>query len=110
MIKKYSSFLISAIIVISLNVIILVLLIIFLLPFFFITEDEKVKKYIKNQFLAVDQSVNAATGGDMDETISSRLGKNYRGTLFERFVDWLFWEGHCEGAEEMDEGKDSILK
>ena len=110
MIKKYSSFLIAAIIVIPLNVLILALLCIFLLPFFFITSDEKTKRYIRNQFLAVDQSVNTATGGDMDETISSRLGKNYQGTLLERFVDLLFWEGHCEGAIENDEGKDSILK
>lgn len=71
-------------------------------------------KYLKNILISIDQLVNTIFGGDPDETISSRLGKNYKGTWLERFVDWLFkWqnnpEGHCEGSIEQDEGKDSII-
>lgn len=75
------------------------------------------KKYIINVLIAIDQLINTLTGGDPDMTISSRLGRNYRGTRIERFVDWLFsWQkrpgGHCENSDwwEQDEGKDSILK
>lgn len=67
------------------------------------------KKYILNLLIALDQFGNTLFGGDPDETISSRLGKHYRGTLLEKFVDWLFWPNHCEGAAENDEGKDAIL-
>lgn len=72
-------------------------------------------RYLRNLFIAVDQLVNTILGGDPDETISSRLGKNYNGTIAERFVDWLFsWqhkkEGHCEASIEKDEGNQAIFK
>jgi hypothetical protein len=70
-------------------------------------------KYIYNILIAIDQLFNTIFGGDPDETISSRLGKNYRDTWMEKFVDWLFRKktsNHCENAIESDEGKDSILK
>jgi len=74
------------------------------------------KKYIINIFISIDQLINTILGGDMDMTLSARLGRNYRGTWMERFVDWLFqWQGnengHCENADwwESDEGKDAII-
>lgn len=70
------------------------------------------KKYIRNILISIDQFFNTLLGGDPDETISSRLGKNYKGTWMEKFVDWLFRKqkpDHCEGAIESDEGKDAII-
>ena len=111
MLKKYSSFLIAIFIVVPFNVIILILLAIFLLPVYKITKDEILKRYIENQFLAVDQSVNAVTGGSEDETISSRLGRNYRGTFLEKFVDIIFGNNHCENAlEDSDDKQDAIIR
>lgn len=73
------------------------------------------KKYFRNIFVAIDQLINAITFGDEDETISSRVGKNYNGTYLHKFIDWLFaWQkkpqGHCEAAIEWDEGKNSIIR
>jgi len=70
---------------------------------------ELIKKYILNILIGIDQLGNALLGGDPDETISSRLGKNYRGSFLEKFVDKIFGDGHCEGSLEEDEGKDAIL-
>jgi hypothetical protein len=74
------------------------------------------KKYLKNILISIDQLINTLAGGDPDETISARLGRNYQGTLVERIVDWLFrWQnrpdGHCENAHwwEQDEGKDAVI-
>ena len=74
------------------------------------------KKFFINQLLAVDQSVNAVTGGDPDETISSRLGKARETSRFAAFVarivDFCFkWQTkkHTDDVEEPDEGKDAIL-
>lgn len=36
------------------------------------------KKYLYNILISLDQLGNTILGGDPDETISSRLGKNYR--------------------------------
>lgn len=73
-------------------------------------------KYAKNILISIDQFFNVLAGGDPDMTISARLGRNYKGTFLERFVDFLFkWQGHeqghCENADEyeQDEGKDAIL-
>ena len=73
------------------------------------------KRYVFNVLVALDQFVNTLFYGDPDETISSRLGKNYKGTWMKKFVDWLFgWQkypqGHTEASIEWDEGKNSILK
>jgi len=43
----------------------------------------KIKKYLFNVSKAIDQLLNAILGGDEDETISSRVGKHYKGTLLE---------------------------
>ena len=69
-------------------------------------------KYLKNILLSLDQMANSILGGDPDETISSRLGRNYDGTWMERFVNWLFkWQkdDHCTNSIEQDEGKDAII-
>lgn len=36
------------------------------------------KRYIWNLLISIDQLVNTITGGDPDETISSRCGKKAR--------------------------------
>ena len=70
-------------------------------------------KYFKNLLISLDQFVNAVTGGDPDETISSRVGK--RRDAAERFmapiIDKLFWwdKDHTKTSIEPDEGKDSVL-
>jgi len=76
-------------------------------------------KYLKNVFIATDQWINAVLlGGDPDMTISSRLGRNYKGTWMAKFVDWLFsWQkregstSHTENAAywEDDNGEDAII-
>ena len=72
-----------------------------------------IKKYIYNLLISLDQLGNTLLGGDPDETISSRLGKNYQGSWMEKAVDWMFrkkTDNHCENAVEEDEGKNSIIK
>lgn len=70
------------------------------------------KKYIWNLLVAIDQLGNALTGGDPDETISSRSAKGqiahkWWGTAMCRFLD-VFDKGHCPKAIEPDEGKNSL--
>lgn len=82
------------------------------------------KHYAKNILIGLDQFGNTLTGGDPDETISSRLGKCHRGdygrTLYIiTYLPWLFtnclfyvfdgW-GHCSQSIEDDEGKEDLLK
>ena len=75
-----------------------------------------IKKYFKNILISIDQLVNTLLGGDPDETISARVGRNYEGTLLAKIIDWLFsWQGnvsHTENAEywEKNKGDDSIIK
>lgn len=59
--------------------------------------------------VAIDQTANAATKGDEDETISSRAGKGARRGVWHwcllcRALDWID-PGHCEANIEPDEGK-----
>lgn len=71
-----------------------------------------IKKYIHNLLISLDQLGNTLLLGDPDETISSRVGKNYHDTIFEKFINWLFMvqENHCERAIEMDEGANAIFR
>jgi hypothetical protein len=72
-----------------------------------------IKKYIKNLLISLDQFGNVVLGGDPDETISSRVGKNYHGTFFETFINFIFLiktTNHCQEAIEWDEGKNAIIK
>lgn len=75
-------------------------------------------KYIKNVLISIDQFFNALTGGDPDETISSRVGKLVRSWNTPRkwtIAHWLnvildkIEKDHCKKSIEEDEGKDSIL-
>ena len=65
--------------------------------------------YFRRLFVAVDQLVNVIFGGDEDETVSSRLGKDaLRGRKFAcvmcRVLD-LIDKDHCDKAVERDRGK-----
>jgi len=68
-----------------------------------------IKRYFINIGISIDQLANTIFGGDPDETISSRLGKHYRGSWMEKSVDYLFGKDHCENSEEKDEGNDAII-
>ena len=81
----------------------------------------KFLKYCLNLAISIDQLGNTFTGGDPDETISSRLGKIqriYHGTIpwYRPFSKFLVWgldkvdKNHCEDAIEPDEGKDAVCK
>ena len=65
--------------------------------------------YFRRLFVAVDQLLNVILGGNEDETISSRIGKDARrGKKFAcvlcQVLHWLDRD-HCEKAIERDEGK-----
>lgn len=81
-------------------------------------------KYFWNFLIALDQFLNALTGGDPDETISSRLGKARRGDYgavykfatapLRWFVDLaarvIFGQSdHCAKSIEEDEGRSQVL-
>jgi len=78
---------------------------------------KKVKYYIWNLLIAVDQLVNTIFGGDPDETISSRLGKwkrkgtaedGYKKHIYNllHFIVELFERDHFKKSIEEDEGGD----
>jgi hypothetical protein len=62
--------------------------------------------------IALDQLGNTILGGDPDETISSRSGKNQNrkrwAYILCRMLHWID-KDHCRDAIEKDEGKDAIL-
>jgi len=65
--------------------------------------------FIKRILISIDQLGNTLTGGDPDETISSRAGKARRegkwwGCQLCRFLD-LFQKDHCEKSLEGDRGE-----
>jgi len=78
-------------------------------------KNQKVKRYIVNLLLAVDQLFNSLLGGGCDETYSSRLGRiklKHGGKIkwyirpfpyiVDRFLDWID-PGHSIDAIEWDE-------
>lgn len=78
-------------------------------------------KWIFNILIGIDQLGNAITGGDPDETISSRLGKmkvRHGGKIpwyrpLSKVIDIGLDKidpGHSIDAIEEDEGKDAILR
>jgi len=73
----------------------------------------KIKKYLLNNLISLDQQINTLCGGDPDETISSRLGKrrDKREKRWAVIVDKLFfWQKeHTKESIEEDEGKDQVL-
>jgi hypothetical protein len=79
--------------------------------------NEVLKKYLRNVIVALDQLLNAITGGDEDETISSRLGKcQKKGNYFCVILCWVlthvvfFWQKkpHCLDNIEEDEGRNEL--
>lgn len=82
-----------------------------LLLCFFIRKDTRLWLYCFNVCVGYDQWINAALGGDHDQTISARAGLarragSYWGTKFANFIDWLFSpleKDHCEKAILSDE-------
>lgn len=73
------------------------------------------RKWALNVLVALDQLLNAITGGDPDETISSRLGKaKRRGNRAAKAACWVlakvFGVRHCMDAIEEDEGRDGVFR
>lgn len=73
------------------------------------------KRYFKNILIGIDQLANAAIGGDPDETISSRAGKEVRagkggGWKILCLVLNGFDRNHCCESIEEDEGKDAVWR
>jgi len=79
------------------------------------------KKWIVNLLISIDQLGNTVTGGDPDETISSRLGKlkvKHGGKVpwshpLAKVIDWGLDKidtNHSIDAIEKDEGKEQITR
>ena len=77
-------------------------------------------KWFLNILISIDQFGNTITGGDPDETISSRLGKmkiNHAGKIpwyrpLSKIIDYALDKidpNHSIDAIEEDEGKDAVL-
>lgn len=68
-------------------------------------------KYTVNLLIALDQMVNAICGGSPDETISSRVGRNYPNSLIAKLIDALFfWDrGHCKKHIEPDDREQGAI-
>lgn len=71
------------------------------------------KRYFWNILIAIDQFGNAVTGGDPDETISSRAGKAMRegkawGCVLCRFLN-LLENDHCIKSIDPTEGADAAV-
>lgn len=80
--------------------------------------EGKYKQYGINVWEGVDNSLSADTGGDPDDSLSSRLGKARKrgsigwGYIADR-VDLVFGEfandpNHCDRVIEKDEGKKQV--
>ncbi len=73
---------------------------------------DKLKKYLKNIFISIDQFLNTLVGGDPDETISSRCHK-YKNNRFCRFICKVLdkiEKDHCKKSVERDEGRHEVFK
>lgn len=73
-----------------------------------------IKQYFWNILIWLDQGGNTLTFGSPDETLSSRLGRNYRGTWIEKAVDWAAYlitgkKDHCENALEPPECQEGAI-
>jgi hypothetical protein len=72
-----------------------------------------IKQYLLNLLIGVDQLINAFLGGDVDETLSSRLGKAMQQCKMCRFVCIIlniFDKNHCQKSIESDEGSGDLWK
>lgn len=71
----------------------------------------KICKYVWNVLIAIDQLGNALTGGDPDETISSRAGKVEDQSRWAKVLCWFLNKldtNHCKKSIEEDEGSEQI--
>lgn len=73
----------------------------------------KVSLYFWNFLVAIDQLVNTLLGGDPDETLSSRMGKNIKEgkCKFCKVICYLLNKidaNHCEKSVESDEGSRQV--
>lgn len=71
--------------------------------------SNRLERYFWNVLLGLDQFLSVLTGGDPDETVSSRVGKasaagSRIGHLLEICLDAVFGAGHCRTSIEADEG------
>jgi len=69
---------------------------------------ESIKRYLWNVLIGLDQLLNAVLGGDPDETISSRMGKQTHRCRLCRWVCRLLGKidnDHCLKSIEPDRGK-----
>ena len=71
---KYIIFILIAPFVLILSTIDLLIMCLTLI--FLLFKNKNTNQYIKNNFIAIDQRLNALIFGDEDETISSRMGKH----------------------------------
>lgn len=70
-------------------------------------------RYIMNWLRLLDEAFNVLTGGDANETMSSRAGKAQRegkrwGCYLCRFLD-LFQRNHCERSINPDDGANATI-
>ena len=77
--------------------------------------NSRLERYFWNVLLGLDQFLSVLTGGDPDETVSSRVGKaaaagSQTGRLLECGLDAVFGAGHCRGSVEADEGSERVAK
>lgn len=71
-----------------------------------ITEAPKSKGYVWRVLVSLNQTLNALTGGEPDETLSSRWGRTRDKRKFARIACWLLDKlkpCHCASAVERDE-------
>ena len=65
------------------------------------------RSYALKLWLTIDQTINTVILGNEDHTISGRIGYlaisgSKTALELEKFVDWLFWPGHCRASVEKD--------
>ena len=67
--------------------------------------------YILNILVSIDQFVNVIFGGAPDETISSRLGRNYPNSILYKIVNFIFFwqENHCEEEIEPESHREDAI-
>jgi hypothetical protein len=74
---------------------------------------EKLSRYVWNLLITVDQLLNTILGGDPDETMSSRMGKDIREGRCKicKGICYLlnfFEKDHCKVSIEEDEGSRQV--
>lgn len=72
---------------------------------------KKLRMFLVNVLLSLDQFFNVLMLGDPDETISSRAGRVWPESTWRKFIDWLMFyqTDHCHKAIEKGEGKRDLI-